>query len=728
MNVTSSGYYTNQYLDKYKIKHPHQHEAVSLTTPRQLKRADQIPTTPTSEHMPRLLPATPVSEPLESRGEIRGDVKKKSSPILRLTRLGKRDEIEYDPADDVEDDLRGGITPAELNIIQRNRERDEAVRRQLSRRRKRLARKQHDQYPDIIHGKSAQEYYSHERKYSRLSDSDISDDDYEKDMYFDPPKVEKKKYDYSDFYVTEKKKYDASPFKKQMYNHKTFREVFQDKNENLDQFNPADFVFNTPGDNDDKNQKLRVAFKTLQTKLGKTNYNDYDYYAQKKRDQEARDKAKAAEANRDIFVSNSSDDSDDEAMMEYLPEETRQNLNKNKNFKKIWRRRLKNMKKELGQDYIKSYHDNKAKYGRRSEDSAEPEEPKIVEVVDAPATPKARKNKLEELDSGDDAMSLDSDSDDLLASPVGPNPAFNPVWNYMLSWLVYDNPEKKESESDNDTSDFLDVDDDAFNKAASVKAASVKAASVKAKLVKSAKKPPKPKKKVPLKLNLNGLKKNYKSVVTNWSQPASALFTGDLAASAKDAERRHEMDAIMANAAAQSIHTEHADALSLALSMPAINTAPQELEVEVDSDFDADQEMYYNPITGQLDSAPPTSRDSMDAMSIRLHRSTRSSRSMRSKAPAAQLAALSTRDAVKSVLLSLNSMVRNFPLVGTLFSMIDTVRTNFPHLDTAVLVGELLLFAWFLYLATLLVNAVCTAVQAICGPIIAIGRLLNRIM
>lgn len=798
MNVTSNGYYTTQYLDRYRIKpnprsdyeaksqvttpsSPRQQNAFVLPAatdasknkdaPKKVKfKTESRPSSPAVmnspkvAHLGRNLPEIP--SPVSKDDAPKASAKSRVfslSPITKLTGKKDKDEVELDDLSE-NDDLEVEITPAQLNMIQYNQKKDADIRRQLERRKRRHERRQREygesSRPDIIHGKAYYNNYHQKRKsYNSSSEYSSGDDssiyyDYEKNshpkQHSVPSSRDKKKVNYGNYYVTEKKKFDESPFKSKMYTHKTFKEVFQNKNENMDRYNPIDYVFEPTEDPNDNtgNQKLKSAFKTIQSKIGKPNYNDYDYYAQKKKDDERRARIKekkqaeaaaAAAAGgavametrpSDIFVTNSSDDSDDEALIENLPDEAKQDLKKNKNYKKLWRKKLKLIKKELGQDYIKTYHENingKEKYKNKKN---QPEGQLVESKALSPGSPpKKKSNKIEELDFDDGYNDESLSSDDDIAfnnAGPGPSPAFNPVWNYVLSWLVYDTPAPQVNmdADEYDTSDFSDIEDDAFAHRDPVMAKAIASGAIKAPAPRGKLRKNKKKKNGGMKLNLNGFKKNYKSMVSNWNQPASALFAGDLA-NLDDNQREALARSLADNKSL--VRSSKSMALSsrnsMMLLIPFINQNSEEIELEVPSDFDDDQELYYNPATGALDSMPPTSSDSMKASSgLFGFGSSLTVNSPRNGSSPRQ------PTGAKDILLHVNSLVRFFPLVGPIFAMIDTIRNNFPHLDTAVLIGELLLFTWCLYLATVMVNAVCTAIQAVCGPIIAIGRLLNRIM
>lgn len=811
MNVTSNGYYTTQYLDQYRIKpsprsdygdssplstprpqhavlndtnesprskkvmfrneatasihHPESRPpSVNKSDSRATSKSDSRPTS----YMNDSTPTTPTDLPVAPKNA--KSPKNKStlfnlSPISKFTNKKEKDELEIEDLSEP-DDLVGEITPAQLNMIQYNPKTDADIRKQLERRKKRQERKQRyreeSRRPAIIHGRS---YYdkidnkipeiAHSKSYSDSyrrssnSSSENSSGDESSIYYERAPQSKPSRGAYGNYYVTEKMKFDESPFKSKMYTHKTFKEVFQNKNENMDRYNPSDYVFE-PTEDPEENPKFKSALKALQSKIGKQNYNDYDYYAQKKLDDEKRARIKkkkvetaeaaAAAAEQEnkseekivrvggrkpseIFVTNSSDGSDDEVI------DGTQELKK-KNYKKIWKKKLKLIKKELGQDYIKNYHENVNGERQLKQKNIKPEG-KPAGIKSVSETPKKRRNKIEELDSDDsynDNQSLSSEDSGYNLLGPGPNPAFNPVWNYVLSWLVYDTPTAKIDNDDYDTSDFSDVEDDAFAHRNAVVAhapasGSAKAVAPRERLRKNSEK--KKKNSNGVKLNLQGWKKNYKSMITNWNQPASALFAGDLA-NLDDNQREASARSIVLSDNKSLIRSSKSTALSSRHSLGLLtNQASEEIELEVPSDFDEDQELFYNPTTGALYSMPPTSNDAMKTSgfwgfgtSLKVESASRGG----VDTPHGQMTG------AKEVLLHVNSFVRFFPLVGPMFSVIDTIRNNFPHLDTAVLIGELLLFTWCLYLATLMVNAVCTAIQAICGPIIAIGRLLNRIM
>lgn len=120
---------------------------------------------------------------------------------------------------------------------------------------------------------------------------------------------------------------------------------------------------------------------------------------------------------------------------------------------------------------------------------------------------------------------------------------------------------------------------------------------------------------------------------------------------------------------------------------------PQEYVVEVEDDL-VDEELHYNAHTGQLERAPPAA----------------------------------ARGGPLTLVLNLAAAVKSIRVMKILFGPIDVIGELFPSLQAAVLVAELVVFLWILYELSLLVDALCMMVKAVCAPMIAVGRLMNRVM
>ncbi|EEQ35960.1 hypothetical protein EJF18_10094 [Clavispora lusitaniae] len=77
---------------------------------------------------------------------------------------------------------------------------------------------------------------------------------------------------------------------------------------------------------------------------------------------------------------------------------------------------------------------------------------------------------------------------------------------------------------------------------------------------------------------------------------------------------------------------------------------------------------------------------------------------------------------------NIDSLIKSIRLMRIIFAPIDVIAQNFPTLQTIVILLELVIFLWLLYELSLIIDAVCMAVKAICAPMIAIGKFMNRIM
>jgi hypothetical protein len=134
---------------------------------------------------------------------------------------------------------------------------------------------------------------------------------------------------YEGYYIQQKQRYDSSEIKPKLYTHKTFHDVFDNKGELTDIYNPIEFVFN----NKNNNQFSR-ALNTFKVKMGKDDYKNYDYYDVKK------------SRSQEVFVKEQDDD--DES-----PESSITGTRK-KPLKKLFKTKFKRVKKQLGDDFIEN--------------------------------------------------------------------------------------------------------------------------------------------------------------------------------------------------------------------------------------------------------------------------------------------------------------------------------------------------------------------------------------
>lgn len=800
MNVTNNGYYTSQYLDQHRIR-PHESRS-PLRPPVSSDRGTPRSTTPshsgisptselTAKSRPKKTdPKSPIAATNEEKEMLSvhpspaSATTKDLSPYSRLTAAGSTDDLELDP-----DYLEQEITPAQLNIIQ-VKKKQEQLQRRLERRerREKEARKKYADKDHILSGKEIRQdaedgsegpeirqdsrrhdyssYFNHHDNalqesdflsfYTRDEDDSLLGGSYSRRRK--APKPPKK--DYDGYYIDQKQQYDQADYKPKLYTHKTFNEVFANKDESTDKYNPIDFVFEDPVKlkEQEQNQKLRSAFKNIQVRMGKNNYQDYDYYAQKKKQQAERIAAKTRQAQArqekelrekmekeklqkeqqggqqmadevvldspDVFVNNVSDSDDDDDLEMFANEEDRQTINKNKNLKKIWKRKLRLARKELGKDFFNNAQKEALARAARKEAKAKgkkkPKSPKIQELRNLPAGG----NLADELE----LSSEEEEEKDLVAksrSPArpsyGPSENFSPAWNYLLSWLVYEpvgtqpasprTPVEEESYDEDTTEEEMEAEAEELALVPSARLPSQKSV-----------KPKKKKKKT--KFSLQGLKKS-KHVFSNWGQPASAMFNGRIY---DQLYQKQEVRAAL-------VPSERSFSRSNQSLAPPyfVDDGSQEFIIEVDEDDESfvDQ-LYYNPVLKLLERQPPTSYSSLEpeAHGLSLAQSVISRSTGRSveTALSPQRSLFNTEGGPLLIISNINALIKSIKIMKVLFAPIDVISEHFPHLQTVVILVELVIFMWVLYELLLLVDALCMAVKAVCAPMIAVGRFMNRVM
>lgn len=297
MNVTSNGYYTTQYLNQQQRRPRQYFQYVE-------KESYQTPRTP-HENL-QSLPAQkynrnerkPIMRNIRPRREQPTNLNPfDPSKSLNATNSKQIMEVDVDPEDQLEEEP----TPAELKQI-------------------------HEDNIIVIPIEEPKQ----PQKDQKLRSS---------------PRKNKN----DDYYLKQKQRYDeAKEIKPKLYTHKTFREVFTDKQENQKKYNPIDTVFEQSDDltgSSKTNAKLSAFLKSI--KVIKDDYNNYNYYDHRKR----------KNVERDVFVSEESDDDEAEETMEQ--EESSEvddtgNIPKKKKkqeFKTIWRKKLNRAKKKLGKDF-----------------------------------------------------------------------------------------------------------------------------------------------------------------------------------------------------------------------------------------------------------------------------------------------------------------------------------------------------------------------------------------
>ncbi|KAI5954550.1 hypothetical protein KGF54_002325 [Candida jiufengensis] len=463
----------------------------------------------------------------------------------------------------------------------------------------------------------------------------------------------------NNYYLNQKKDYDLADMsmKPKLYTHRTFREVFQDKSENLNKYNPMDSVFENSKNfhsysnnlNEDEkdssptNNSKSTASKFFKTvKFMKDDYNDYNYY----------DHRTKKNAVKDIFVTENGSDDDDEdnnGITEVdenglLVEGQEKKSKKNMKFKSMLKKRIRQAKKDLGKDFD-SHVDNSKKVKTPQDD-----EPKELE-----AQPISK--ELVPINKG------------YLGTYV------NPCMNYVWSWVDYYKQGK--------TSD-LPPQQQPNNSKAFVKS--------------SQQRGPKPKK-------FKKLTQSSKTLFTNWNEPANKMW--------------NQKQIIARNQQPQSTHQHPHHNLSSSETLTA-EDYPKEFIIEYDSNDEENylskngsinEELYYNPLTKQLESQPPTSSSSMISLEL----------------PQQQRTLPIVNNSIE-IVSSLITMIKKIQIMKLIFQPIDIIGEFFPNLQTIVIIIELVLFVWILFELSRLIDALCMMVKAFCAPMIAVGRFMNKIM
>ncbi|CAK7892820.1 hypothetical protein CAAN1_08S04192 [[Candida] anglica] len=477
-----------------------------------------------------------------------------------------------------------------------------------------------------------------------------------------------------EYYIKQQERYDQSDFKPKLYTHKTFREVFEDEKteEKETKYSPIEFVFDPPtSETNPQSPTLKGVLKKVRRK---DDYNDYDYYDEKKiKESELRAEIEA-KADREKRRKRRQRDREREEALK------RKAANPKGGFFSFGR----NTQTAQPKDKIVEIH---------SEDESAPvivEEGQVEKRVVSPKSIKSNKTAKSEATSKKSAVSAETSSTS--------GPQFHPAWEYVLSWLVYSPPEEPEPTPAPQSTKSIKTLPSTMKKAA-------------VRMVTPESKPtplPTGSKQVVTLGPAATTRKKYRNLKSNtkqkwnatkntwqWAQqPASGLF-------GKEYEPRN-------------IPSDQYSTVSLPKSKSTTGRTVefdenlQEFVVEVD-DFDTtdseggsvDQELYYNPETRQLERTPPTSYGSMSIPTV-------------------------TTTPTK-VISNIASAIKNINIMRIIFSPIDAIAEQFPALQSVVLVLELAIFVWILYELSRLVDALCMMVKAICAPMIAIGRFMNRV-
>ena len=722
MNVTSNGYYSQLYLkqrqQEIQQQQQQQHYQYYAPTPQEMfshqgrnqnktqQRREPSMNIDSSSASPSL--RQPVMKNIRPRQVSRSltdpsSQKEFSTSTQSSPASSKQVEYEVDSNDQLEEE----ITPAQLNYILQQAHNPRYHPLSYS-------------YDDLMHQPPHRQRHHHDHYH------DHHHDRHQQDALAPPvptsysllhqemsqmPRVRRKNKN-NDYYLQQQRRYDVADtsMKPKIYTHKTFRDVFEDKGENQERYNPMDSVFENPRQNKEVNEDGKDTLKKSflsNVRFMKDKYHDYDYYENRKKSNTVKD----------VFVNLVSDDDDDDDDYDNVNENTvgedvvnaeatfengvpradgsgEQGAAKAKKAKKLklkhmLKKRLKKASKELGRDFDTYVDESRriktgAGAGSGAGATAGTDLLTVEELLD----------DKEENDSS--VPFAEAEVNNNQQAPFALAPYVNYIWSWMPSYL-YGNTETVAADP----------------------------AEVSKELVKSLElnspETPQPVDAVATltpaknKARIQKLKNGSRTLFANWNQPAMMMFNGQLVSQQP-----------MQNKLKTDKRKLHLLLLYLLLrrnpsdidnQSTITSSAPMEFVVEYDSEEAEDivtmsEELYYNPITKQLEPEPPTSQSSM----------------MYLQQQNPNLLLLLDPQRPLQIISNLMSLVKKLQIMKLIFSPIDVIGEFFPHLQTVVILLELCLFIWILFELSRLIDALCMMVKAFCAPMIAVGRFMNRIM
>ncbi|RKP31068.1 hypothetical protein METBISCDRAFT_22740 [Metschnikowia bicuspidata] len=453
----------------------------------------------------------------------------------------------------------------------------------------------------------------------------------------------------SGYYIDQKKKYDrAKEVKPSLYTHKTFKDVFESDSD--DRLNPIDVVFTDPLKENERGI-FSKALKAVQKTIGYDDYDSYDYFAQAR---EVTNTMKGLSAGFDkstgkMRISSRSSTKyvlgpkGEVVEMEGSPprdlvleQDPLEELYNDPLSRKKYFLSKSNSPKKLSQNG----HSPKEMLLRRKPTSRTVSGMTVEEQdnLEYPCQLKNRQVKGTQLGklSKDDA--------------IGPKDTFLPLWNSILSWVVYERLTPSEDPRINKIEQIMNNGNGGEGEHGSKG------------------------KRFNAKNLMNG--KKYKQALQKWSDRVSDNFIAP-------------PESLQRNRKQQSAQSD------------------PDVEYEVGFDDDLPDELILKPRTGQLMPHPPKS----------------------SVSPPVQQAALQVDENTPvAIISSVNKLIKNIRLMQILFAPIDIIADNFSVLQTVVIILELGIFLWVLYELSIIIDALCMAVKAVCAPMIAVGRFMNRIM
>lgn len=180
--------------------------------------------------------------------------------------------------------------------------------------------------------------------------------------------------------------------------------------------------------------------------------------------------------NSNIFASAASENSDNEILFNQEPDNDGNQMKRNKSFKKSFKSKVQNMKKELGQDYVRHY---RTSLGKRLTTNGV-QNSNMIQKEYLPETPKkAEPNTPNQKNSNSGQKAEQHKPENKVKTVEPPKPApklsdpapttattlLQPLYRYIKSYAA-PKPAPKPVEDDDDyyTSDYSDVDDNLFTR------------------------------------------------------------------------------------------------------------------------------------------------------------------------------------------------------------------------------------------------------------------------
>ncbi|GEQ71785.1 hypothetical protein JCM33374_g5471 [Metschnikowia sp. JCM 33374] len=488
---------------------------------------------------------------------------------------------------------------------------------------------------------------------------------------------------FSGYYIDQQKRIDNSQdFKPSSYTHKTFKDVFQpDEDERL---NPMDVVFDEPSKRSlSTKQKFARALKSAIPNFGKNDYEAYDYF--QRDENEENDEPESLQV-RSVYGDVGWNDTDSVLTNKY---DIRSNYSRRNQPGSLGGENSANpdINSRLPDEYSEKNEENAS----TEYESPKPPTPRVKTKLRQKFRMGRKSSKSRGLINYGDGDFNEEASQSMQESVFENTPepdqpefqhspeiahGFNPLWNYVLSWLAYTNMDDTQP---NIQGKITELPDEPENEPLSK-------TLVMGKSLRTHNTNDKDSGRTQTK------SKVYKDILSKWNRPASVYISGE-----EKSERKGKPSTNLIKSS----------------SVRAISKRGQSFEATTKHEVeeaDEDEVQYaYNPKTGQLEPIGNQIKDSI--------------------AQTTQLSAANLHEgSPRTIISNVNKLIKSIRIMRIIFAPIDVVAENFPRIQTLVIFIELFIFVWLLYELSLLIDALCMVVKAVCAPMIAVGKFMNRIV